>query len=161
MIYRESQARLSKKIMEAIKDNKILLMEAGVGIGKTFGYLIPIFYTHDNVTSFDKVIISTSSIALQEQLLRDIDTVSKMLGIEIKYGIAKGINNYACLKKIEDIRYGYRIDKETKEIMDRLASEIRRIKSSDKADLREFSEDIWERVQLRNRGKCSNCDYSR
>lgn len=161
MFYRNSQAKLSKKIMEAIKDNKILLMEAGVGIGKTFGYLIPIFYTHDNVTSFDKIIISTSSIALQEQLLRDIDTVSKMLGIEIKYGIAKGINNYACLKKIEDIRYGYRTDKETKEIMDRLATEIRKIRSSDKADLREFSEDIWERVQLRNRGKCSNCDYSR
>lgn len=161
MTYRDNQANLSKEIMRAIKDNKILLMEAGVGIGKTFSYLIPIFYTYDNVTSFDKVIISTSSIALQEQLLKDIDLVSKMLGIEIKYGIAKGINNYACLKKIEDLRYEYKIEPETKEMLTRLSAEIRKIKSSDKEDLIQFSEEIWEKVQLRNRGACSNCTYSR
>ena len=62
--------------MEAIKNKDILLIQAGVGIGKSFGYLLPIFHTHNNVKSFDKIIISTSSIALQEQLLNDIKNIS-------------------------------------------------------------------------------------
>ncbi len=34
--------------MEAIKNNEILLVQAGVGIGKSFGYLLPISYTYKN-----------------------------------------------------------------------------------------------------------------
>ena len=73
LIYREGQHSYALDIMEAIKNKDILLIQAGVGIGKSFGYLLPIFHTHNNVKSFDKIIISTSSIALQEQLLNDIN----------------------------------------------------------------------------------------
>ena len=79
--YRESQQRFASTVMDAIKSRKILLIEAGVGTGKTLGYLIPIFYTMNEVTVFDKVVISTSSIALQEQLMQDIEFVSKLLRI--------------------------------------------------------------------------------
>jgi ATP-dependent DNA helicase DinG len=58
--------------------------------------------TYKNDHSFSKAIISTASIALQEQLIKDINNVSKMLGIDIKVGIAKGINNYSCLRKIDE-----------------------------------------------------------
>lgn len=159
--YRESQHDLSLDIMRAIRDNKILLLQAGVGIGKTFGYLIPIFYSIKNVREFNKVVISTSTIALQKQLIGDIDKVSKMLGMEIKYGIAKGVNNYACVKRIDEALLGYNISEETKEILNGLRRDIRRKKSSDIEDLKALSEEVWEQVKLRNRGHCSNCSYSK
>ena len=75
IIYRDSQKKYAIDIMQAIRDKRVLLVEAGVGIGKSFGYLIPIFQTLDNVDTFNKVVISTSSIALQEQLLGDINKI--------------------------------------------------------------------------------------
>ena len=158
--YRDKQHNLSLDIMKAIRNNEILLMQAGVGIGKTFGYLIPIFNAINGVQEFNKVIISTSSIALQEQLLEDIKKVSEMLGIDIKYGLAKGINNYACLKKVEEVIYGFRTTEETKQILNEVRREMTKLRSSDKSDLMKVSEEIWEEIKLRNRGACSNCTYS-
>ena len=100
LTYREGQNSYALDIMESIKNKSIQLIQAGVGIGKSFGYLLPIFYTYDNVEKFNKIIISTSSIALQEQLLKDVEKISKMLDIKINTEILKGINNYACLKRI-------------------------------------------------------------
>ena len=159
--YRESQHDLSLDIMRAIRDNKILLLQAGVGIGKTFGYLIPIFYSFKNVRKFNKVIISTSTIALQKQLIGDIERVSHMLGINVTYGIAKGVNNYACVKRIDELIGMYGISDEVKEILNGLKREIRRTKSSDIEDLKKLSEKVWEQVKLKNRGLCSNCSYSK
>lgn len=159
--YREGQHSYSLDIMEAIRNREILLVEAGVGIGKSFGYLLPIFYTMNSIDSFNKVIISTSSIALQEQLLRDIKVISDMLGIEIKADIAKGVNNYACLKRIHHLIGSRLTIFENKKIFERIIEEIEKIDSSDKSDLEFVSESIWKYIQLQSRGYCSNCSYSK
>ena len=77
LTYRENQHKFARDIMDAIKENRILLVQAGVGIGKSMGYLVPIISSFNNVSNFEKIIISTSSIALQQQLLTDINYVSK------------------------------------------------------------------------------------
>ena len=161
LIYREGQHSYALDIMEAIKNKDILLIQAGVGIGKSFGYLLPIFHTHNNVKSFDKIIISTSSIALQEQLLNDIKNISEMLNIKIKADIAKGVNNYACLNRIYYRLDDCRVDEETKEILTQISSQIRKINSSDKSDLTGISEKVWEQIQLQSRGACSKCTYTK
>ena len=136
-------------------------MQAGVGIGKSFGYLLPIFYTYKNVKDFKKIIISTSSIALQDQLLKDIKILSDMLEIDIKADIAKGVNNYACLKRIyHHIGSSFTLP-QNKEILEMLAEQIEKIESSDKVDLITVSENVWKSVQLQSRGYCSMCTYSR
>ncbi|MBQ8681755.1 MAG: ATP-dependent DNA helicase [Bacilli bacterium] len=159
--YREGQNSYALDSMGAIQNNEILLIQAGVGIGKSYGYLIPIFYTYDNVKQFKKVVISTSSIALQEQLVGDIKKISKMLGIKLKVDIAKGINNYACLSKIYQQINSRSTDKKTKKILNDLANQMEKIKSSDKLDLIPISEQIWKTIQLQSRGYCSNCSYSK
>ena len=103
LTYRENQHKFARDIMDAIKENRILLVQAGVGIGKSMGYLVPIFSSFNNVSNFEKVIISTSSIALQQQLLTDINYVSKLLDVKLKVEVAKGINNYVCLKRVYDL----------------------------------------------------------
>ena len=97
--YRKKQHEYAMAIMNAIKENKTLLIEAPVGIGKSYGYLIPIFYSINSSKKFNKVIISTSTMTLQDQLLKSANEVSKMLGINLKVEVVKGIGNYACLKK--------------------------------------------------------------
>jgi len=158
--YRENQHKFSIDIMNAIRNNQILLIQAGTGIGKSMGYLIPIFSSFKNVENFEKVVISTSSIALQKQLLDDVKSVSKLLGFNLKVEVAKGINNYVCIKEMDKLA-GVTNNSDIKKILIDLEKEIREKNSIDKSDLSEICEEIWKKIQIKNRNSCSNCSYSR
>lgn len=85
-------------IAEAIVNRRNLIVEAGVGIGKSLGYLIPALYTIK--FSNRPIIISTSSIQLTEQLMDDVKEASKLTGIPVKATVGKGKRNYSCKKRI-------------------------------------------------------------
>ena len=157
--YRVGQHRFARDVMTAIRDNQILLVQAGVGIGKSIGYLVPVIETIHQVKSFNSVVISTSNIALQQQLLMDIQFVSRLLGIDIKATIAKGVNNYACLKRIDDLISIS--DREDKALLFYLREEMEMNHTIDRDELREVSDDIWKQIQIKSRGACSRCSYSR
>ena len=57
-------------ILDAVRGNYHFAVEAGVGIGKSFAYLVPLLL-YNKKTGLP-VIIATSTIALQEQLMDDI-----------------------------------------------------------------------------------------
>ncbi|MDH5387930.1 MAG: ATP-dependent DNA helicase [Gammaproteobacteria bacterium] len=93
---RHNQLALSDSIENAIKNKKVLVAEAGTGIGKTFAYLVPA------ITSGKKVIISTGTKHLQDQLFRtDIPRVLKALDMPIKVALLKGRANYLCLHRLQ------------------------------------------------------------
>ena len=93
---RHSQLALSDSIEQAIKNKKVLVAEAGTGIGKTFAYLVPA------ITSGKKVIISTGTKHLQDQLFcTDIPRVLKALDMPIKVALLKGRANYLCLHRLQ------------------------------------------------------------
>ena len=74
------------------------LIEAGTGSGKSFGYLIPL------LESGKTAVISTGTIALQEQLLnKDIPFLEQAYGKQIKVAMAKGRSNYVCLRKLDEV----------------------------------------------------------
>lgn len=157
--YRDGQKNFSTAVMKAIKEKKILLVEAGVGIGKSFGYLIPLFYTINGIPKFKKVIISTSSIALGEQLIKDVNKVCSLLGIELQAEISKGINNYACLKKIymaidssKDIN-----DEKALRVLENIKKQMISRELCDKNDLQGIPNSLWKRISVS--GGCNNCDY--
>jgi len=76
---RQGQAMLSIDIAEAISKSHHIMAEAGVGIGKSFAYLIPALFA---VQKFDKsVVIATATMALGEQLVRDSEQVKLLTGI--------------------------------------------------------------------------------
>lgn len=158
--YREDQHKYALAILDAIKDKSILLSQAGVGIGKSFGYLIPVYSCFKNIDNFEKVIISTSTIALQNQLLGDIDRLNKFLNMDLKAEIAKGVNNYVCIKEMEKLA-NTTSDGKTKELINNLENEIYEKKTIDKTYLSDIPEKIWKKIQMKNRGVCSNCTYSR
>ena len=157
LVYRKDQHKFAIDVMKAIRDKELLLIQAGVGIGKSMGYLIPIFSVYNNVESFDNVIISTSNIGLQQQLLTDINNLSKMLGIDIKVVIAKGISNYACMAKID--RLLAKSNVKDKDTLMELRKDIYKKKTVDRDELIRVSDEIWQQLRMNNRGACSRCEY--
>ncbi|PMJ92808.1 ATP-dependent DNA helicase DinG [Vibrio sp. 10N.261.55.A7] len=81
------------------KKNRILVGEAGTGIGKSLAYLmatIPIA-----VYSNRKVVISTATVALQEQLLnKDLPLFRRITDREFSFILAKGRQRYCCSEKL-------------------------------------------------------------
>lgn len=98
---REGQYDMALSVYQAIESMDHLVIEAGVGIGKSYAYLIPLLYYHK--LTGRPFIISTSTIALQEQLEKDIQKLSKQLDIPIEIVIAKGMTNFLCLNRLENL----------------------------------------------------------
>lgn len=94
---RPQQVEMARTIQEAIDTGKHALIEAGTGSGKSFGYLIPL------IQSGKTVVISTGTIALQEQLLnKDIPFLEQAFGKPIEVALAKGRSNYVCMRKLDE-----------------------------------------------------------
>ncbi len=102
--FRKDQLRMSKIVASSFKNGNISLIEAPTGIGKSFAYLVPsvLFSLKNNV----KVVISTKSINLQEQLIyKDIPFLREILP-SFKAVILKGRRNYLCLRRFKLLEDG-------------------------------------------------------
>ncbi len=79
----------------------ICTLEAGTGTGKTIAYIVaalPIAKEHKK-----KLIISTATIALQEQiLLKDLPDIHRHSGLNFSFTLAKGRKRYVCLHKLDN-----------------------------------------------------------
>lgn len=101
---REAQQKMAEAIENALISDAQLIVEAGTGTGKTFGYLIPIFLSEK------KTIISTGTKNLQDQLFfKDIPIIKKILAFPVNVVLLKGRANYLCklrlLRSVEDGRF--------------------------------------------------------
>lgn len=82
---------------------KHLLAEGATGTGKSYGYLVPA--TWHAVNKGRKVVVVTSNIALQEQLVqKDLPALAEALPWRFTYALMKGKNNYLCAKRSEEMR---------------------------------------------------------
>lgn len=97
---RNGQFQMMDTIFSSFSDNVHALIEAGTGVGKSLAYLLPAAFFARNKN--EKVVISTYTIQLQQQLLlNDIPLLEKMLPFKIKTVILKGKNNYLSLARFE------------------------------------------------------------
>ena len=159
LVYRNEQYLYSEAIMKALLDNKILIFEAGVGTGKSIGYLLPIFFSMKNGKEvFKKVIISTSSIALQRQLKNDIKTVSKLLEFDIDVSISKGNGNYACYQEITNAM-NRSSDNNTYKKLSEIRDYIIGLSSWDRDAMdSELVNPFWDSISLKSRTLCKECE---
>ncbi len=87
---------MAEAVESALSEKKHLIVEAGTGTGKTLAYLVPA------ILSGKRVVISTGTKNLQEQLFfKDIPFLEKHLG-PLRACYMKGRANYACRQKIYD-----------------------------------------------------------
>ncbi|MDD5286503.1 MAG: helicase C-terminal domain-containing protein [Desulfuromonadaceae bacterium] len=97
---RDEQVRMAFAVAEAFNGDRVALVEAGTGIGKSLAYLVPaiLWATRNN----QRVVISTNTINLQEQLIKkDLPFLSRNSQVEFKAVLVKGRGNYVCLRKLE------------------------------------------------------------
>lgn len=96
--HRPTQLEMIEKVYQALTHNEIMCIEAPTGTGKTLSYLLASFYAKKKS---QKVIISTATIALQEQLIeKDLPLLESVLGEKVRYTSVKGRQNYLCLAKL-------------------------------------------------------------
>ena len=103
--FRRPQTEMALSVAEAINSSSVLVAEAGTGTGKSFAYLVPaLLYAANNKGR--RVVVSTSTIALQEQLFnKDIPALLKKLDIaDIGTVVLKGRSNYLCKRRYADFR---------------------------------------------------------
>ena len=93
---RAQQRDMALAVAEAIRDNAILVAEAGTGTGKTFAYLVPA------LLAGGKVVISTGTKNLQDQLFqKDLPMVRDALKAPVTVALLKGRSNYVCHYHLE------------------------------------------------------------
>lgn len=98
--YRErpAQLALASQVAEALAGGTTCIAEAGTGIGKSLGYLIPA------VRSGKVTVVSTSNKSLQEQLFfKDIPFLQTHLA-SFEAAFMKGMGNYVCLDRMAQAR---------------------------------------------------------
>lgn len=96
---RSGQLQMAQLVDRGIMEEMHTLIEAGTGVGKSLAYLVPA------LRSGKKVVLSTGTIALQEQLVhKDIPLVEAALGMPLRVTLLKGRSHYLCRQKLERVR---------------------------------------------------------
>mgnify|MGYP000974786401 CR=1 FL=1 len=97
---RGGQLEMARAVDAAFKSDRHLFVEAGTGTGKTLAYLVPA------ILSGKKVVISTATHALQEQIFeKDLPLVREVLGehgVTFRAALMKGLSNYLCKRRLSE-----------------------------------------------------------
>src|SRR5438105_1532757 len=98
--FRQEQQEMAARVAQALEEERHLVVEAGTGVGKSLGYLVPsVLFALER---HKKAIVSTHTINLQEQLLhKDIPILKKLLPVEFEAALMKGRQNYLCPRRLE------------------------------------------------------------
>lgn len=145
--FRPQQLSMMRVVTEAFNSNKIAVVEAGTGVGKSFAYLAPsILWALKNKR---RVVISTNTIILQEQLLhKDLPELARQLNLEFKAVLVKGRGNYISYRRLKYA--GTRADlfhEDRSGELQSLAQWAEISRDGSRSDLPfSISEDTWEAV---------------
>lgn len=98
--HRPQQLEMQKVISNAFLNESHGIIEAGTGTGKSFAYLLPaLLWAYENQC---RVLVSTNTIALQEQLYhKDIPFLKNCLDFDFPVALSKGRSNYICMRRFE------------------------------------------------------------
>jgi len=98
--FRPQQIDMAEAVLNAIMNKRHLVVEAGTGVGKSFGYLVPAILS---LNKEDRpIVVSTNTINLQEQLInKDLPWLKENLGIPFTFELGKGRSNYISLRRLQ------------------------------------------------------------
>ena len=96
--FRQEQLQMALAVEDTIVPGKVLVAEAGPGVGKSLAYLVP--FINWAVANDRKVVVSTYTKALQNQLfVKDLPLLKDVLGVDFRFALCMGSGNYLCLKR--------------------------------------------------------------
>ncbi len=101
--HRPQQVRMLREVVRAFNEGCHLIVEAPTGVGKSLAYLIPT--VHWAVQNGERVVISTNTINLQEQLYRkDLPDLARILPLDFRAAVLKGRSHYLCPARLAALR---------------------------------------------------------
>ena len=144
---RPAQAEMAEAVGRALLDST-LVVEAETGIGKTLAYLVPA------VLSGRKIVVSTNTLNLQEQILqREIPFIRQHIDPELKVACVKGRQNYLCLHRFhqhasESDSPQPRLPHLHKDDLHRIGQWLQTTRSGDRAELPWLPDDsaLWRAI---------------
>ena len=128
--HRNEQIAMAEAVGDALRNRNHLIVEAGTGVGKSFGYLVPVILhatSAENAMARDpnppepakekrkpgneeeaeedtvkRIIVSTHTISLQEQLIsKDLPLLKAVIPREFTSVLVKGRGNYMSKRRLE------------------------------------------------------------
>ena len=152
---RPEQEKMVLAVNHALTAGNHLLVEAGTGTGKSLAYLLPAAL--QAIRSGERVVVSTDTIGLQEQLIeKDLPAVAELLsGVEsepLRSASLKGRRNYLCLQRWAALRHAAPADKDEARLMARVLVWLGQTQTGDRAELnlRPDADAAWSRMTAEN-----------
>ncbi len=107
---RPEQLAMAEAVAQAIARQRHLVVEAGTGVGKSFGYLVPAILAAteerpaapgEKEPKKRRVIVATHTISLQEQLMhKDLPLLREVIPIKFSAVLVKGRSNYLSKRRM-------------------------------------------------------------
>lgn len=158
--FRPQQVEMMRAVGEALSEGHHLMVEAGTGTGKSIAYLIPaaLFAVQNNT----RVVISTNTINLQEQLItKDIPDLMAALGVKLKAAVLKGRANYLCPRRMENMRRKGPTDGDEMRVLAKIMVWIQDTLTGDRTEINlngPVEREIWKRLCAEDEGcNTENC----
>ncbi len=154
---RPQQLEMANAVGSAISEGQHLIVEAGTGVGKSLGYLVPAVLRA--IPAGRRVLISTQTLSLQDQLIqKDIPWLESVLPGRFVAAVAKGRSNYIAPRRLAMAIKGAMdtgVEPEVKEQLRRIQHTLR-TKGAEGTKQEIFpapTYDVWEQVQSEH-GNC-------
>jgi ATP-dependent DNA helicase DinG len=162
---RPSQRAMAARIAQLYNRGGIGLLEAGTGVGKSLGYLVPALRW--GARNKERTIVSTNTINLQEQLVgKDLPFLRDALeDQEVRFALLKGWRNYVCLSRLEHAESAEAtlFDDEMRDEVDAIAAWASKTNDGSLSDLPTAPRaEVWDEVaaepDLCQRFQCKHFD---
>ncbi len=151
---RPQQVEMLRAVTEALSTGQHLMVEAGTGTGKSFAYLVPAAMWA--VKNGMRVVISTNTINLQEQLVKkDIPDMCRALGLDISTVVMKGRSNYLCPRRLNALRERTPETAEEMRVMAKVLVWVLQGGTGDRSEINlngPIERDVWNRISAEDEG---------
>jgi len=161
---RPEQLAMARAVEAAFAGPHHLVAEAGTGVGKSFAYLVPAI--RQAAREKRRVVISTYTISLQEQLIeKDLPALKAATGEDFTAVLVKGRSNYLCIRRLDRaLRQAATLfeDARTRRELRRIADWALQTRDGSLSDLVPAPDwRVWDRVSSEH-GACRGrqCDHT-
>ena len=161
---RPQQVEMARAVATAVNQGGSLLVEAGTGVGKSLAYLLPsVLYALKNNK---RVVVSTNTINLQEQLLKKdiptlVDALSEAENVpvgDLKYALLKGRANYLCLRRAAHLRGSEALTDNEARVLSKVLVWLRETETGDRSELNLGRRSVaapWDRISAQGAMDCN------
>jgi ATP-dependent DNA helicase DinG len=141
---RQGQRAFAGEVARTFDRGGTLVAEAGTGTGKTLAYLVPA------ALAGRRVLVSTGTRPLQDQIFyKDLPTLRRALGKDVRAAYMKGRTNYLCLHRLERLREAAAgLPASERAWLERIAEWAGETHTGDRAEIDDLPDDlpIWQEV---------------